>query len=181
MNIIITILLVIGAIIILFLLVALFSKKGYAIEREVIINKPIQDVFNFIKHLRNQERFSKWVMMDPNMKKDFRGSDGNVGFVYAWDGNKKAGKGEQEITRIFEGKRVDIEVRFIRPFEGIAQTPFTTESVASDKTRVKWGMATTLKYPMNVMLLFMNMDNILGKDIQSSLVTLKGILEEPER
>lgn len=55
--------------------------------------------------------------MDPNMKKDFRGTDGTVGFVYAWDGNKKAGKGEQEIKKITEGERVDVEVRFEKPLK----------------------------------------------------------------
>ena len=75
----------------------------------------------------NQDNFNKWTMMDPNMKRSFRGTDGTVGFVYAWDGNKRAGKGEQEITKITEGKRLDIEVRFERPFKAISSTPFTTE------------------------------------------------------
>jgi uncharacterized protein YndB with AHSA1/START domain len=177
MNTIITILLVFAAIIAVCLIIALFTRREYEVEREVIINKPIHDVFSFIRYLKNQDHFSKWVMMDPMMKKDFRGTDGSVGFVYAWDGNKKAGKGEQEIVNITDGKRVDVEVRFVKPFEGVAQTPFVTEALANDQTRLKWGMATRLKYPMNIMLLFMNMDKVLGKDIQSSLATLKAILE----
>ena len=35
-------------------------------------------------------------MADPNMKKSYSDIDGTVGFIYAWDGNKEAGKGEQE-------------------------------------------------------------------------------------
>jgi hypothetical protein len=188
MSIVITIIAVIAALIAVSLITALFTKKGYMIEREIIINRPIHDVFNFIKHLKNQDRFSKWVMMDPNMKKEYHGADGTVGFVYAWDGNKKAGKGEQEIVNITEGERVDIEVRFLKPFKGIAITPFTTVPLSNPdlesypeypgQTKLTWGMNSTLKYPMNLMLLFMDMDKILGKDIQSSLVTLKRILEK---
>jgi hypothetical protein len=172
-----SILIIIAALIILLLVIALFSKKGYTIERDIVINRPKQDVFNYIKLLRNQENYSKWVMTDPNMKKEFKGTDGTVGFVYAWDGNKKAGKGEQEIMGIKEGERLDIEVRFIKPFEGIAQTPLTTTAIADNQTKVTWGMTSAMKYPMNIMLLILNMEKMLGKDLEISLSNLKSILE----
>ncbi len=44
-------------------------------------------------------------MTDPLMKKQFKGTDGTVGFLYAWDSqNNEVGKGEQEIERIKDGK-----------------------------------------------------------------------------
>jgi hypothetical protein len=92
MNILIKILIVIGALVALFLIAALFIKKEYNILREIAINKPKTEVFSYVKHLKNQDNYSKWVRMDPNMKKDFRGTDGTIGFVYAWDGNKKRAK-----------------------------------------------------------------------------------------
>ncbi len=87
------------------LIVALFVKKEYVVEREVTINKPKEAVFDYVKYLKNQDNYSKWVRMDPNIKKDFRGTDGTVGFVYAWNGNEKAGKGEQEIKNITQGEK----------------------------------------------------------------------------
>ena len=174
----ITILIVLVILVILLLILALFTKKEYSVEREIIINKPNQEIFNYLKHLKNQDNFSKWVMTDPDMKKIFRGTDGIVGFVYAWDGNKKAGAGEQEIMKIDEGKKLDIEVRFVRPFAGLANTPFTTEAVSATQTKVKWGMSSKMKYPINIMLLFMNPDKLLGNDLEISLKTLKGILEK---
>jgi hypothetical protein len=178
MNILVTLLLVIVAIIAIFLIIALFSKKSYSLQREIIINKPTREVFDYIKHLKNQDNFNKWVMMDPNLKKTYRGTDGTVGFVYAWEGNKKAGKGEQEIINITEDRRLDVEVRFERPFAGISSTPFITESLQGNQTKLKWEMSSTMKYPMNIMLVFMNMDKMLGNDIQASLKTLKNILEK---
>lgn len=62
-------------------------KKDSLIQRSIIINKPKQEIFNYVKSLMNQENFSKWVMTDPDMKKSFKGTDGTVGFCYAWDGN----------------------------------------------------------------------------------------------
>ncbi|SEW20365.1 hypothetical protein SAMN05428988_3084 [Chitinophaga sp. YR573] len=172
------ILLIIVLLIVLVFIIGLFSKKSYAIQRDIIVDKPKQDVFNYLKFLKNQDHYSKWVMTDPNMKKTFTGTDGTVGFIYAWNGNKKAGEGEQEITNIVEGEKLDIEVRFVRPFAGLAQTPFTTTALSPHQTKVTWGASSTLKYPMNLMLLFMNMEKMLGKDIEISLVNMKNILEE---
>lgn len=177
MNIIITILIVTVSIVAFFLIIALFTKKSYSLEREIKINRPSTDVFNFIKNLKNQNLFNKWVMMDPNMKKEYKGTDGTIGFVYAWDGNKQAGKGEQEIKDIKEGERLDVEVRFIKPFAGIASTPFSVRSISANESSVTWGMKSTLRYPMNLLLLFMNMDKALGKDLEASLSALKRILE----
>lgn len=63
------ILIAIVAIIAIALITALFVKKEYAIERTISINKPKEAVFNYIKYLKNQDTYSKWAMMDPNMKK----------------------------------------------------------------------------------------------------------------
>lgn len=178
MNIVIIILSIIGGLVVLFLLVALFVKSEYTIGRTIIINKSRQEVFNYIKYLKNQDHFNKWVMMDPNLKKEFKGVDGTEGFIYAWEGNKRAGKGEQEIKRIAEGERMEVELRFVKPFEAVAQAPFTTESLDGNKTKLSWGMSSRMKYPMNIMLLFMDMDKLLGKDLELSLSNLKGILEK---
>lgn len=175
MDILIAIVLVIVFLIVTFLIVALFVRKEYAIEREIIIGKPKDVVFNYVKYQKNQDHYSKWVMTDPNMKKEFKGADGTVGFIYAWDGNDKAGKGEQEIKNLKEGERIDLEVRFIRPFESTAYTHMVTEPASANTTKVKWGMVGKSKYPMNVMNLFMN--HLLGKDLQISFVNLKNILE----
>jgi uncharacterized protein YndB with AHSA1/START domain len=170
------ILLVVVIIIAIPFIIALFVKREYTVEREITINKPKGEVFDYVKYLKNQEQYSKWVMQDPNMKKELRGTDGTPGFVYAWDSEmQSAGKGEQEIKNITEGERVDIEVRFEKPFEGIATTPIVTEAVSENQTKVKWGMNGKNKYPMNFMNLFI--DNMLGKDLESSLATLKNNLE----
>lgn len=177
MNILIILFEIIAALIVLLLVVALFTKKAYSITRETVINKPVTEVYNYVKCLKNQDHFNKWVMTDPGMKRDFKGTDGTVGFVYAWNGNKKAGEGEQEITNVVEGKRMDSQVRFIRPFKGVSETYYETVALSSDKTKITWGVAGKMNYPMNIMLLIMNMENMMGKDMETSFGNLKEILE----
>ena len=69
MNIILIILGSIGGLVLLLLIIALFTKRSYTIERSIIVSKPNNEVFNYVRFLKNQDHFNKWVMMDPNMKK----------------------------------------------------------------------------------------------------------------
>lgn len=161
------------------LIVALFLNGEYKIVREITINKPKQDVFNYIKFLKNQDNFSKWATMDPAMKKSYRGTDGQVGFVSAWDSKTDSvGVGEQEIKKITEGERIDFELRFIEPFEATDMAYMTTETVSDNQTKVKWGFEGKMNYPMNLMLLFMDMEKMLGDDLSVGLSRLKGVLEK---
>lgn len=165
------------ALVALFLITAWLAPKHYRIERSIVIDRPVQEVFSYLKLLKNQDQYSKWVRMDPAMKKTYEGVDGTEGFVFSWDGNKKAGAGKQRIRRIRENELLDVEVEFIRPFSGIAGTPFSTTAITPTQTRVTWGMHSSMKYPLNIVLLFMNMDKMLGKDIETSLEMLKSVLE----
>ena len=176
MNIIITILLVLAGIIFLLLIIALFMGKNYDVRREMTIGADTQKVFNYLKHLKNQDNFNKWVMADQGMKKEFKGADGTVGFVYGWNGNKKAGEGEQEIRKIVEGKNIETEIRFARPMPSVAYANFITEPTSDKKTKVTWSNAGNMKYPMNVMSPMIV--KMLARDMDESLVTLKNILEK---
>jgi hypothetical protein len=179
MTILLYTLLILGGIVALFLIAGLFAKKGYVIERSVLITKPKQEVFNYIKQLRNQDHYSKWVMKDPTMKKDFRGTDGTPGFVYGWNSTDKkndAGEGEMEIKSIKDGERVDSEIRFERPMKAVSQATFTTEN-AGAQTKATWTFKSEMKYPMNALLLVMPLEKMLAKDMDESLALLKKNLE----
>lgn len=174
----IKIIIVLVAIISVALVVAMFTKKKYNIYREITINKPASEVFNYLKYLKNHDHFNKWAMIDPNKKKSFIGVDGTVGFIYQYDGNKEAGAGELEITALQENELINIETRFQRPFKNVGQTPYTLQSISANATNVKWGMSSELAYPLNMLLWFLDVDKTFGKDIQTSLVNLKSNLEK---
>src|SRR4030095_2872846 len=144
MTIIVTILLAVAGIIALLLLLALFMKKEHYVKREIIINAPRQKVFDYIKLLKNQDEFNTGAMEDPNRKREFKGTDGTVGFIYSWSGNKDAGVGEKEIKNIIEGKRIETEIRFVKPMAATASIIMETESLSDDQTKLSWSNAGTL-------------------------------------
>ena len=160
----------------LILIVAVFVNKEYAVERNIVINKPPQAVFNYVKYIKNQDYFHTWAMLDTNCRREYKGVDGTKGYNVAWDSdNSDVGKGEQQITNIEEGKRIDYGLRFIEPFEGNA-TAYMTTAPQNNQTVVTWGMNGETNYPMNLMNLFM--DRMLGGDMESSLQRLKVNVEK---
>ncbi len=167
------------AIVVLVLIAGLFVKKEMHAEREVVINKPKGEVFSYVKLLKNQNDYSKWGTMDPAMKKEFKGTDGTIGFVSAWESqNSEVGKGEQTITAIKDGERIDYDIHFIKPMESNATAYMITEPVAENSTKIKWGFNGKMAYPFNVMRLFMDMDNMIGADFAAGLTNLKTKLEK---
>ncbi|CAN5128925.1 SRPBCC family protein [soil metagenome] len=176
MSILINILIGIAGLVVLLLLVAAFLKKDYMVSQSAIINQPKQVVYNYVKLIKNQQNYNKWVMADPNARIAERGVDGSPGFVYAWDSdNKQVGKGEQEILKLADGERIDSEVRFEKPFKNVAQIYMTTEVINEGQTRITWAMYGKNPYPMNLMNLFI--PGMLARDMNESLNNLKRMLE----
>jgi hypothetical protein len=162
----------------LLLLAGLFISKDLQANKEIVINKPVDEVFGFIKYLKNQQLYSKWAALDADMKNEYNGIDGQPGFVNHWVGNKKVGEGEQEITAIEEGKAIYTDLRFIKPFKSFAKVKMTAEAIDANSTKVSWGFQSKMNYPMNIMKLFMNMNEMIGKDFSTGLANLKNLLEK---
>ena len=176
MNILIIILLVISGIVAVLLIIPLFMRKQHYVQREIIINASHQKVFDFLKLLKNQEQFNKWATTDKkNRTEEFKGTDGTVGFIYAWSGDKSAGKGEKEIKKIIEGKRIETEIRFVKPMKVSATVIFETHALSDHQTKVTLINTGTLPYPINIMIPMA--EKKFPKDMDESMTTLKSILE----
>ena len=120
------------------LVIALFVDNDYNVENEILIQQPKAVVFDYVKSLRNQDKFSKWANIDPNIKKSYSGIDRTAGFVSAWESDHpEVGKGEQENIKITEGQRIDFEFRFFEPFAGVYSGYMIAEAVSAAETKVR--------------------------------------------
>jgi len=173
-----TSLIVIASIVVSIIIVALLIRKEVNIDRSVIVNKPLKEVFEYLRFMRNLDNFSVWNMADPNMHKEFRGTDGEPGFIYIWDSStmKNVGAGEEELIEVDKNKKIEFEIRFKRPMKNVAKASFILESVSADKTNVEWDFQSKSKFPMNILKSVLQ--KMLGKDLEQSLQNLKKILEK---
>src|SRR5690606_9045364 len=157
------------------LIVAAFLRKKFHSEGSVIINKPKQEVFNYIKYVKNQDNFGVWQLSDPDMQKTSEGTDGTVGFKYSWQ-SEKLGKGAQVITNIIEGERMESNMFFVDFNDDANKSYISVEEKSKDETLVKWGIEGETPYPWNFMSLFYSMND----DFDKGLANLKEILESQE-
>ncbi len=171
---------ILAAILVLLIILYLIAPARYDVSRNILINRPPAAVFEYLKYLKNQDEWSPWAKRDPDMKKEYRGTDGTVGFVSSWEGNKEVGAGEQEITRIQEGSRIESELRFLKPWKSTSDAYIEVEPAAGDATRVRWGFSGQNGFPMRLMMLVMSMDKMVGKDFEEGLASLKTRLESKE-
>ncbi len=172
-----TVLYILGSLILLIVFLGIIAPKSYNVSRSISIAQPKDTVFEYIKSLEKMDNWSPWAKKDPNMEKKFTGTDGEVGSVSYWNGNKEVGEGEQEITKIVPGERIESELRFLKPFKSTSDAYMTTEEEGPNATKVTWGFSGKNKFPMSIFMLFMNMDKAVGGDFEDGLGSLKGILE----
>ena len=172
-----TLLYILAGIVMLVLILAMIAPKTYNVSRSVEIAKPKSEVFAYLRSLKKQNEWSPWSKRDPEMQQKFTGTDGEVGSMNYWNGNKEVGEGEQEITKIVDGERIESELRFLKPWKSTSDAYITTEEVDANTTKVTWGFSGKNKFPMSIMMLFMNMDKMIGKDFEEGLASLKERLE----
>ena len=165
-------------ILILLILLAIIAPKKFHLERSIVVEKPIAEVFHYLKSVKNQNDWSPWKKKDPDMKQEFFGEDGTVGFISRWEGNKDVGVGEQEIKRIVENEQIDTELRFFKPWKSVSDAFLKVREINSNSTEVIWGFSGVNKVPFNIMMLFFNMDKTVGKDFDEGLNDLKQVLEK---
>ena len=156
-------------------IVALFVSREFNSEGEIVIHKPKQEVFDYVKYIKNQDNFGVWQLSDPDMKKTEEGEDGTVGFKYSWE-SEKLGKGKQVITAIVDGESMESDLFFLDFSDDANASYITVEEKSANETLVKWGITGKTPYPWNLMNLFHSMD----KDFDQGLENLKEILETAE-
>jgi hypothetical protein len=161
--------------IVLLLLVALIIPNDYTVSVSTTIKKPKQVVFDYVKLIKNQENYSIWVMQDPNVNMDYKGTDGTVGFKASWDSkDDNVGAGSQQITTVSK-ERIDVDLHFVRPMKGEAKAGTLLDSISSNETKVTSEFYGHSNYPMNLMN-FVGEKFIIDAQTQN-LANLKKILE----
>lgn len=161
----------------LVVIMGLFARHNYHIERSIEIKAPRALVMEQVKYFKNFQIWSPWGTLDPNMKTSIEGADGTVGAVYKWDGNKDVGAGRQTIKSITDS-RVEMEVKFTKPWESSAPTFFQLDEIDAEKTKISWGFDMYIGFPWNGLAMLTDVDAGVGKDYIRGLDNLKKVCED---
>ncbi len=170
---------ILGIVIVVLVLVVavlgMVAPNEYKVERTLSMNASKDLVMGQLISLKERETWSPWAELDPEQTLTYDGEDGQVGASVSWSGNEDVGKGEQLITEITDNS-VGLQLKFIEPYEDIAMVN-NTVTETEEGVDVSWTMEGNMPFPMNIMGLFMNMDEMIGKDFENGLALLKDKVE----
>lgn len=87
------------------------------IQNTVNINADIQRTFDNVLYFKNFTKWSPFYEADPTQKTNIKGTDGQVGVQFHWEGNKGKDLGYQEIKEIQSLKYIKMGCDIQKPFE----------------------------------------------------------------
>jgi effector-binding domain-containing protein len=164
--------LVLGVLVGIWLILALFAPSNVRVERTTMINAPSAIVFDQVNTLQHWKAWSYWDNIDKTTMKDsFAGPASGVGAVHYWDSpNDSVGKGSLTITKSEPNAFVETALNF--DGMGTSMGGWRMKDTAG-LVMVTTYMDMEPPFLMRPMMLFMNMDKMLGPDFEKSLAGLK--------
>jgi uncharacterized protein YndB with AHSA1/START domain len=163
------------------LILAATKPDTLRVQRATTVKAPPEKIFPLINDFHQWGSWSPYEHKDPAMKRSFSGAADGKGAVYGWEGNKNVGSGRMEILDSSVPSKIVIKLDFFTPFEGHNTAEFTMlpqgdATVAT--TNVTWLMHGPAPFLSKVMQVFINMDNMIGKDFEIGLANLKRLSEK---
>ena len=114
--------------------------------------------------------------LDPELRRDYGGPESGVGARYAWEGNRKAGKGNMEIVGSTP-QRVEVRLAFEKPWKATNRVVFDLVPAGDGATDVTWRMLGTTTGIAALFSQVVSMDKMVGKDFEKGLARMKSAAE----
>jgi uncharacterized protein YndB with AHSA1/START domain len=159
------------------LILAATRPDTFSVQRATTIKAPPERIFPLINDFHQWASWSPYENKDPAMKRSFGGAASGRGAVYAWEGNKNVGSGRMEIMDASAPSKIVIKLDFFTPFEGHNTAEFTMLP-QGDATNVTWLIHGPAPFMSKVMQVFINLDNMIGKDFEAGLANLKRLADK---
>lgn len=169
----------VAVVVVLFAVVVATRPAAYHVVRKLDVAAPPQAVFGVLNDLR---RFAGvWVLFDApfegdaSLQKTIEGPAAGVGQSYAWSG-KDVGKGKMTIAESIPAQKVGMKVEFVEP---MASTSTYALDIAPTPTGslVTWSTDGNHNFIGKAFGLFVDMDKMLGGDIEKGLAQIKTVAE----
>ncbi len=170
------ILYVLGGLAAVYFILCLAGPSSMKVERSIEINAPADMIKSKITDLKFfHESWSPWTEKDPGMKVTYTGENGKEGSTMAWESTvKEVGNGSMTYvhthgdtvmqTLHFDGHQSDAHIYHVVVASGTG-------------SKVTWIMADETPFVFRAMMLFMNMDKMIGPDFEKGLAKLKVAIE----
>ncbi len=148
----------------------------FHVERSIDIHASPETVFDRVADFGTWTTWSPWLCCEPEANVTVSDEPNAVGSVYSWEG-EVVGAGEIEHKSLDGGKRIDDEIRFLKPMKSVSNVAFDFQPVAGgdETTRVTWHMDGAL--PWFLFWMTSQLEAYIGMDYDRGLRMLKEWIE----
>ncbi len=159
------------------LVLAATRPDVYTVSRSQLVSAPADKLHAIINTPREFERWSPYAAKDPQMKNSYSGPASGVGARTDFAGNSQVGTGSVEIIRSTSPGEVAMLLTMREPFAAQNEVLYTLVP-QGNATQVTWAMTARQPYFAKVIGVFINMDQMIGKDFADGLARLKVLTEK---
>jgi len=147
--------------------------KGY-VERSIVINAPVHEVFRELNSFQNFTLWSPWAKMDLNTKYTYDGPASGIGAKMFWEG-KSIGKGSQWIEESIEDQRIKNVINF-EDLNGVFYAQYIIQPEGT-QTKLTWTYDGANNGFLGKMR-WLFMKGALGTQYEEGLHDLKYLIEK---
>ncbi len=159
----------------LLLLGSLLMSNHYHNEHTIMVKAPIAVVFNQANTLKNWEKWSPWVKMDPSIKMIYNEIPSGKGASYSWDGeNPNVGKGSMVITNSVPDQFIVYAISFDGERDVTSAHKF--EQVG-DSVKVTWTFDSDMGYNPVAKYMTKIMSGMMEETFDNGLKNMKAVAE----
>lgn len=160
------------------ILVAIASRRPdtFEVSRAVSIKALPERIFPLINDMRAFNAWNPFAKSDPDMKLVYSGPQAGPGANIAF-GPGKGGKGTLTIVEATAPGQVVMRLDMDEPIEAHNRIDFVLQS-QGDATRVSWSMKGSTPLIAKVIHTVIDMDRMVGGQMQTGLADLKAIAEK---
>ncbi|MDG2222718.1 MAG: GyrI-like domain-containing protein [Rubripirellula sp.] len=146
---------------------------SYAITRSILIDAPAEQIFDTVADFATWPKWSPWLQIDRNATLNYTGEPSTLHSGYQWTG-EIVGQGEMEHLVLNRPRRIEDDLRFIKPMKSRSDVSFDFESMGSS-TKVTWYMNG--KLPWFLFWLKPTITTFISMDYDRGLKMLKELVE----
>lgn len=152
-------------------------KSQFRYERSGVINAPADKIYPYLCDFKKGLLWNPFAQKDPNMKSSFSGPEAQVGSVMEFNGNREAGSGKLEITKMIPNQTVEMKLTMTSPFnaENLVHYELTPEG---NGTRFSWAMEGDGGFMGKLITVFMDCEKMIAGEFEKGIAQLKTIVEK---
>ena len=165
---------VIASLVALFLIIPLFLPGTFHMERSIVIEKPVDMVFQTAVDMNQRAKWDPWIEMEPNVEMNVTMTPEIIGSGYSWKG-EIIGEGKITIREFVPNELIKSEIEFISPRSSKSDVTWNFQKV-DDGTKITWAFEGSLSYPMEKWMgLFM--EKMMSTPFEKGLTNFKSLVE----